>query len=712
MKYFAHLKEMKWLLFFLGAFLGGFALQACSEEEAPLSLKLSTEELIFGPDESSQTIDVTSSAAWEARLATGVNWCTFKDEADGTVSISVQANTTEKKRETKILFTCGSLKKVLLVVQEHKLPVLEVSEKELSFVTAGESKEVQVQSDVEWKAKIEPTDANWVAYTVKEDNPDVLVVTVESNATVRKRQATLSITAGSLTEEVAIVQAPYVSSMQFSRIQPNFDFDLLEDELGNTLPDFSNIGYKGSEIEIPDAPVVIELTAPMQGVDATAMIQNAINEVAKRPVVNNFRGAVLLKKGTYSIFGSLSIQSSGIVLRGEGEGDNGTTLIAAGKKGGETAHHRLIKIAGAGALTPSTPLLYNIKESYVPVGRFWVTVSNPGEFQTGDEVAIYRPATDNWIHDIKMDMIEGDGVKQWKASNYHFAYERIITKIVDDTLCFDNPIMMAMETKYGGGAVYKAQFTGRINHCGIENMQIVSEFDESKKDATLGYFNDEDHSWTAIDMVKTEHSWIRNVTARYFSYGLAELRDNSRYITVKDCKCFDGVAKRTGARLYSFLMDKVASCLVIDCETRYGRHDCITGSKGVGPNAFVRVKIRNSQSDAGPHSGWNIGTLYDNIDSDGYIRVQDRANGGSGHGWAGANQFLWNCKGSRIVVQSPWVSAKNFSIGSKGPKHAGNHAGRPDGVWILKDNDAYPKSLYDEQLRLRMQDGRLYHTGN
>lgn len=63
-------------------------------------------------------------------------------------------------------------------------------------------------------------------------------------------------------------------------------------------------------------------------------------------------------------------------------------------------------------------------------------------------------------------------------------------------------------------------------------MQIISEFDETKKDKT-GYFNDEDHSWTAVDITKTEHSWIRNVTSRYFAYGLAEIRDKSLLLQLK-----------------------------------------------------------------------------------------------------------------------------------------------------------------------------------
>lgn len=336
------------------------------------------------------------------------------------------------------------------------------------------------------------------------------------------------------------------------------------------------------------------------------------------------------------------------------------------------------------------------------------------DFHEGDHVTIFRPGTDNWIHDLRMDQIYAPGDNSgsnWTAKGYNLDYERIITRIIGDTLHFDNPILMSMEKKYGGGAVYKSEIQGRISHCGIENMQIVSEFDETKRDKT-GYFNDEEHSWTAVDITKTEHSWIRNVTSRYFAYGLAEIRDKSLFVTIENCKCLDGVAKREGGRLYSFLISDASACLVRNCETSHGRHDCVTGSKGVGPNVFTNVKIRNAHADTGPHQRWNVGTLYDNIDSDGDILVQDRGNWGTGHGWAGANQYLWNCIAKRICVQSPWASAKNYSIGSKGTKSSGTHnnTDRPDGVWVEQGKTVFPQSLFEAQLELRIRNGRFYHS--
>ena len=90
------------------------------------------------------------------------------------------------------------------------------------------------------------------------------------------------------------------------------------DEKGNRIPDFSGVGYKNSEVPIPDVPVVLEVS-PVTG-DNRSQIQDAIRLVAGMPLqANGFRGAIKFRKGTYDISSSLTIHASGIVLRGEGD---------------------------------------------------------------------------------------------------------------------------------------------------------------------------------------------------------------------------------------------------------------------------------------------------------------------------------------------------------------------------------------------------------
>lgn len=108
---------------------------------------------------------------------------------------------------------------------------------------------------------------------------------------------------------------------------------------GDRILDFSQCGYMRSEIPIPDVPVVETLTPPAGrakpvgkmaypvGPDSRGLIQGAIDKVAKRdPDAQGLRGAVLLKKGTWYVYGGLRVLP-GVVLRGEGDGEDGTVLI-------------------------------------------------------------------------------------------------------------------------------------------------------------------------------------------------------------------------------------------------------------------------------------------------------------------------------------------------------------------------------------------------
>src|SRR5881628_473503 len=103
-----------------------------------------------------------------------------------------------------------------------------------------------------------------------------------------------------------------------------------QDQRGNRVPDFSHCGYAGGDRPIPDAPVRV-VVSPEKG-DSTARIQKAIDYVASLPPdASGLRGAVLLLKGRHEVLGSLLLNASGVVLRGQGMGEGGTALVAEGE---------------------------------------------------------------------------------------------------------------------------------------------------------------------------------------------------------------------------------------------------------------------------------------------------------------------------------------------------------------------------------------------
>lgn len=463
----------------------------------------------------------------------------------------------------------------------------------------------------------------------------------------------------------------------------------IPDEKGNIIPDFSRVGFESGEKEIPDIQAV-EILEAKTG-DNREQIQNAVDRIAKlNPDKNGFRGALLLKKGVYKVDGTIFIRSSGIVIKGEGSAENGTVIIETATK-----QRDLFKFSGRGSIKLQESTKTRIDENFVPVGRKYILLSDVQSFQVGDSVLIYRPATDNWIHDLKMDQIvEREGTRQWSAGGYHFYFERIITGIEGNRVYLDNPVVMEMENKYGGGFLMKYSFSGRIQHCGIENLLLESTYKSE---------TDEEHGWYGVTFSKVCHSWVRNVVARYFGQGCVSIEPGSRNISVLDSKSLDAKSQITGGRRYSFSCNGQLN-LFKNCYSTYGRHDYVTGARICGPNVYQNCITRNAQADIGPHHRWAMGTLYDNIDSDGQINVQDRGRMGTGHGWAGVTQVLWNCRSPKTAVQSPWVSGKNYCIGLIGGKYPGHFDDRPDGEWEgLNKPGLFPESLYEAQLKERLQ---------
>lgn len=466
------------------------------------------------------------------------------------------------------------------------------------------------------------------------------------------------------------------------------------DEKGNTIPDFSNCGFMGGGVRLPDVPVRAEVAAGES--DARERIQAAIDKVSKRSIdKRGFRGAVLIKKGVHKISDTIRINASGIVLRGEGQDDNGTVLIAAKRK-----QHTLIEIKGRGfGNTAGTPR--RIIDPYVPVGTHTLKLDSVRGLRVGETIVVRRIGNKDWIHAIAMDRITPrptGGTIQWTP--YDMDFERVITRIKDDQITIDAPIVCAIEERWGGGEVLAFDKIDRISHIGIENLRGISEFDNNIT-AQYGrektkYFSDEQHAWDFISINSAENVWVKNITALHFGYSAVNI-GKAKWVTVEDSKCMDMVSVITGGRRYSFNVDGQL-CLVLRCEATTGRHDFVVGGRVCGPNAFVYCSANNSFASSEPHHRWSTGGLFDNVKAN--LAIQDRQFMGSGHGWSGANYVAWNCEGPLVCQRPP--TAQNWAIGHVGEKVRGAFEPREDGYWESLGRHVEPQSLYFQQLKDRL----------
>ena len=511
--------------------------------------------------------------------------------------------------------------------------------------------------------------------------------------------------------------AQYVDSEQMVEVDGTHSFleSLVRDPVAgcfteDIIPDFSRVGYHYGDDDIPSYTNIIATLEPTgDRTDRAAEIQAALDKAD-----GSTNSVVLLKAGDYYISRQIDINKSHLVLRGEGGGRNDakrTRLIATGN-GSMPACIRLgdkdgiNPVADAGSLT-------EITESYVPVGRLALNVQDASAFAIGDRILVYRPATRNWIHDIRMDAISDN--EHWNPDTFHIYQERVITGIVGNAIMLDAPIVMALDACYGGGYVMKMSKV-RIVESGIEDIFIESEYDKTvtkyyDSDAIVDVYGrtsifqgakvcvDEDHCHDGVKVVHCEHCWVRGVSGQHFIFSLVGLGQGSRNVTVEDCHSYEPISLIQGSRRYAFnANDKTTMGLFKGCTAEYDRHQFVTTALSTGPLVFTGCSATKCIGETGPHCQWATGILYDCVTLDsGQLSVQDSDFTGTGasHGWQGANLVFWNCKAPKIVCQSPWTgdgqnpSGTNYCIGCIGTKTlstvkvSSNYLNdRPQGRWI------------------------------
>ncbi len=453
------------------------------------------------------------------------------------------------------------------------------------------------------------------------------------------------------------------------------------DSLGNRIPDFSYCGYKASEQPIPN--IDIKIVVPVVKGDATLRIQSALDYVAGLPVdANGFRGAVLLQKGRYEVFGQLRITASGVVLRGSGI-SNGTVLFGAG-----TGRQALIKIVGKNTI-PRDLTGLQITDAYVPVNAMSFHVTPFIAIKDhSNKIIIRRPSTQKWINTLGTEIF-GGGISAlgWKPGDHDLFFDRTITKIEDSTIFIDAPITTALDSNYGGASVYFYNDNGRINNCGVENMKLVSTYDKNN-------LKDEDHRWNAINIENAEDAWVRQISFENFGGSVVSVLKTSKRVTVEDCKSVNPVSEIGGQRRYTFLTTGQQT-LFQRCYAEYGYHDFAAGYCAPGPNAFVQCESVLPYSFSGAIDSWSSGVLFDVVNVDGNaLRFGNRGQDANGAGWATANSVFWNCTAAKIDCYKP-PTAQNWSFGSWAQFNG-------DGYWGESNNTITPRSLYYGQLAARL----------
>ena len=193
-------------------------------------------------------------------------------------------------------------------------------------------------------------------------------------------------------------------------------------EQGDRIPDFSYCCYRNGGVKLPDVPTTVTLE-PSGAEDESERIQAALDDLGKSlEKTPDGGGALLLKKGLWKVNKTLTMSYSGVVLRGEGDGEDGTILLATGTW---RFYSILIDSGRPGLGWPTASVLgTGLDQPYVPVGstRFKIAKEDDAKFaklpskqspikdlKPGDGIVIMKAPNKEWITDLGMDVYKWSG---------------------------------------------------------------------------------------------------------------------------------------------------------------------------------------------------------------------------------------------------------------------------------------------------------------
>lgn len=491
---------------------------------------------------------------------------------------------------------------------------------------------------------------------------------------------------------------------------------------GDRIMDFSYAGYKNGGVALPNIPVA--KTIQPSGGDDTPQIQSAIDDVSKLPLKNGFHGTVLLAPGNFICSNSINISVSGVVLRGSGSGENGTTIHMVGQRHVAVVIGARRERRGRGEASPddnvATPWDTNgtnepiaslarttISEAYVPEGAKTFTVASVKGLAVGDFISIRRPTTTNWVHFMDMDTLVRNGRHQtWLQIGRDEMLQRKITAIHGNKITVDVPLPDSFDSTYlnpPGTTVSKIRPEPRVTNVGVEHLHIQCPPLE------IAYGR---APYAAVH-IGGDDCWVRDVYCEE-TMNSTVLRGNR--ITMENVRVKHTFPNLGASKPTDFSIE--GSQNLIDRCSIAGDNEYFVWTAGLdpGPNVILNSTFRGRGSRIQPHMRWSTGLLVDNCTvPDGGIDFANRGVAGSGHGWTMGWAVAWNCVAKFYTIQNP-PGAANWAIGCIGEQlHAARYFDStpilPEGIMDSQGTPVKPQSLYLAQLQERLGKKALKNIG-
>jgi hypothetical protein len=481
---------------------------------------------------------------------------------------------------------------------------------------------------------------------------------------------------------------------------------------GHFLHDFSYAGYHAGELALPTPPGdSFDVTAygadPSGATDSTAAIQAAIDAAsAMAPAV------VDLPAGTFRLDGVLTVDTSGVVLRGQGS--TSTFVYFTKTEGMDYSAH----LTFGGALTQGADHLLTVDGENRATT---VQVADTSGIAVGDNVAIGWTITDDFVAEHGMTDVWTSFNGDWRTF-----FRRTVTAVdtASGTITVDVPLRYPANVRDGASVRVES---GYLTECGLQDLAISN-------------VTDWDTAWTttqihAVLFSEVQDCWVDNVASwesplstdgrgKHLISGGIEVLD-SRRVTIADTTLQNAQHRGDGGNGYLFEISRSNEILTRDSTARAGRHNFIQNwDFGTSGCVWLRTTSEDGKAYLGDwdpigyaaysefHHSLAIANLIDeSVATDGWQGV-NRQTESSGAGHSVTQSVWWNTAGGGYLRSLQY--GDGYVVGTDGmdvhvdPSEwdwADSGEGTAPEDWTEGLDEAStldPPSLYEDQLSRRL----------
>ncbi len=195
------------------------------EEQGPKQPSITLDSSIsnFTTEGGTNTISFTATTAWTAEVinSRADTWCSISPTSgsagNATITITTTPNDTTDDRFASINIKAGAVTKTITVSQKQK-DALTLSSSKFEVAAEGGEVVIEVKANIDFDYVIDETSKSWISYDgTRTMKTSYLVFKVAENEDKEKREATITITSGALSEKLTIYQDGLTPSIIISK---------------------------------------------------------------------------------------------------------------------------------------------------------------------------------------------------------------------------------------------------------------------------------------------------------------------------------------------------------------------------------------------------------------------------------------------------------------------------------------------------------------